>query len=96
MLDWKEIERLHSEWSKMKNTTKLTWLTNEKTRLNGLANQMAQYVSANGGFMNNAERLNARKLLDMLNSIDAEGAKMMNDLRNDAFKDLAKEVLNLL
>ena len=94
--DFHEIERIHSEWSKMDNTTKLTLLTKEKIRLNGLANQMAQYVSANGGFMNNAERTNARKLLDMLNSVDAEGARVMNDLRNDVFKELAKEVLKQL
>ena len=91
--DFSEIERIHSEWSKMDNTAKLTWLTKEKIRLNGLASQMAQYASANGGFMNKAERANARKLIDMLNSVDAEGAKVMNHLRNDAFRELAKEVL---
>jgi hypothetical protein len=26
----------------------------------------------------------------MINSVDAEGAKSMNDLANDAFKELAK------
>lgn len=87
---------MYSEWSKMDNTAKLTWLTKEKIRLNGLANQMAQYISANGGFMNYAERVNARKLLDMLNSVDAEGGKVMNDLRNDAFREFTKEVLKHL
>ena len=35
--------------------------------------------------MNDSERAYARKLLDMINSVDAEGSKVMDDLRNDAF-----------
>lgn len=93
---FQEIEQLHSEYSKMDNISKLTWLTKEKMRLNGLANQMALYVSANGGFMNNAERANARNLLDMLSFVDAEGSKVVNDIRNDAFRELTKEVLKHL
>lgn len=46
--------------------------------------------------MNNVERTNAHKLLDMLNSVDVEGAKMMNELRNNAFRELAKELLKHL
>lgn len=91
--DFSEIEQLHAEWSEMDNIAKFTWLSKEKIRLNRLANQMAQYVSANGGFMNNAQRANARKLLEMLNSVDADGARVINDLRSDAFKELAKGVL---
>lgn len=37
-----------------------------------------------------AERQYAQYLVDMINSVDAEGAKSMNDLANDAFKELAR------
>jgi hypothetical protein len=47
-LDFSEIERIYAEWSKMDNSTKLTWLTRERIRLNGLANQLAQHISAKG------------------------------------------------
>ena len=54
--DFEEIERLHSEWTMMDKTARLGWLTGEKIRLNGLLNQMAQYVYARGGFLNNMEK----------------------------------------
>lgn len=89
-----EIERLYSEWSRMEKATKLTWLTKEKMRLNGLANQMAQHINANGGFMSDAERTEACKILEMIHSVDAEGTKVMNDIRNDALKEIAKYLMN--
>lgn len=35
----------------------------------------------------------ARKLLDMINSVDAEGSKVMDDLRNEAFKEIVKSIM---
>ena len=58
-------------------------------RLNGLANQLAQHVWAAGGFVNDAERAYARELLEMIQAVDAEGAKMMNEIRNEAVKEHA-------
>ena len=40
-----------------------------------------------------AERQYAQDLVDMINSVAAEGAKSMNDLANDAFKELAKRTM---
>ncbi len=62
-------------------------------RLDELTNQMAQHVSAKGGLMNDAERVYARKLLEMINSVDAEGSKEMDELRNDAFKEIINSLL---
>ena len=90
--DFSEIERLHSEWSRMQKAAKLGWLSGEKTRLIGLANQFSQYIYAKGGLMNDAERAYARKLLEMINSVDAEGSKVMNEFRNDALKDIFKRL----
>lgn len=88
-----EIDRLHSEWSRMEKAAKLGWLSGEKTRLIGLANQFSQYIYAKGGLMNDAERAYARKLLEMINSVDAEGSKVMEELRNDAFKEMVKSLM---
>ena len=87
--DFSEIERLHSEWTMMDKTARLGWLTGERMRLNRLLNQMAQYVYARGGFLNNMEKAYAQKLLDMLQSVETEGAKVSNELKNEALKELA-------
>lgn len=91
--DFEEIERLHSEWTMMDKTARLEWLTGERMRLNRLLNQMAQYVYARGGFLNNMEKAYAQKLLEMLQSVEIEGAKISNELKNEALKDLTKALL---
>lgn len=54
---------------------------------------MAQYVYARGGFLNNIEKAYAQKLLEMLQSVEIEGAKISNELKNDVWKELAKALL---
>lgn len=88
-----EIDNLHSEWSRMEKAARLGWLSGEKARLTGLANQFSLYIYAKGGLMNDSERAYARKLLDMINSVDAEGSKVMDDLRNEAFKEIVKSLM---
>ena len=92
-IDFSEIENLHSEWSRMERAARLSWLSREKARLTGLANQFALYIYAKGGLMNDSERAYAHKLLDMINSVDAEGSKVMDELRNDAFKEIIKGLM---
>ncbi len=43
--------------------------------------------------MSDSERAYARKPLDMINSVEAEGSKVMDDLRNDAFKEIVKSIM---
>lgn len=90
---FQEIDNLHSEWSRMEKAAKMGWLIGEKARLTGLANQFSLYIYAKGGLMNDSERAYARKLLEMINSVDAEGSKVMDDLRNDAFKEIVKSIM---
>ncbi len=91
--DFSGIDNLHSEWSRREKAARLGWLSGEKARLTGLTNQFSQYIYANGGLMNDLERAYARKLLDMINSVEAEGSKVMDDLRNDAFKEIVKSIM---
>ena len=91
--DFSEIDRLHSEWSRMEKAARLSWLSGEKARLTGLANQLSLYIYAKEGLMNDSERAYARKLLEMINSVDAEGSKVMDGLGNDAFKEIIKSIM---
>ena len=91
--DFFEIDNLHSEWLRMDGAARLGWLSGEKARLTGLANQFSLYIYAKGGLMNDSERAYARKLLDMINSVDAEGSKVMDDLRNEAFKEIVNSLM---
>ena len=88
-----EIDRLHSQWTVMDKAARLNWLVGERMRLNGLANQLAQYVRAAGGFMNESERAYARVLLEMIHAVEAEGAKTASELRNEAVKELLKHLI---
>ena len=90
---FQEIDRLHSQWTVMDKAARLNWLVGERMRLNGLANQLAQYVRAAGGFMNESEMTYARELLDMIQAVEAEGAKTASDLRNEAIKELLKQLI---
>ena len=40
--------------------------------------------------MNDAEREYALELLEMMQAVEAEGAKTVNELRNEAITELAK------
>ena len=91
--DFSEIDRLHSEWARTEKAARLGWLSGEKARLTGLANQFSLYIYAKGGLMSDSERAYARKLLDMINSVDAEGSEVMDDLRNDAFIEIINSLM---
>ena len=56
-------------------------------RLGRLADRLVRHVRAAGGFVNNAEREYAR---EMMQAVEAEGAKTVNELRNEAITELAK------
>lgn len=90
---FQEIDNLHSELERMDKSAKLSWLVGERMRLNRLANQFAQYIAVRGGFANNVERAYASRLLDMINMVDAKGAKEANDLAKNAFKELGKRMM---
>lgn len=90
---FQEIDSLHSEWERMDKSAKLGWLTGKKMRLNGLANQFARYISFRGGFANADERASASKLLEMINDVDAEGAKVAKDIVKDAIKEMVKSLM---
>ena len=87
-----EIDRLHSEWSRMDKMARLAYLKGQWDRLNQMAYQYGMYLR-NRTSITQAERQYARYLVDMINSVDAEGAQLKDDLRNDALKEIIKRFL---
>ena len=93
---FQEIDSLHAQCAGMDKATKLGWLAGMRRRLYQLVDQLAMHVRAAGGFMNDAERAYAHDLLAMIQEVEAEGAKTVNELRNEALNELRHEAINEL
>lgn len=87
---FQQIDQLHSQCSLMDKATKVAYLQGQYQRLNSIVNNLACYIRSKGGDMTLEEKQYARKLLEMINSVDAEGAQLMDDLRKDALKEIIK------
>ena len=81
-IDLSEIERLYSEWSRMDKMARLAYLKGQWDSLNQMAYQYGMYLK-NRTSITQAERQYAQYLVDMINSVDTEGAQLMDNLRND-------------
>ena len=85
-----EIDRLHDECSKMDKASRIGYLLGERQRLNAIANQMATYISYKGGRMTPTERVQAQKLLEMIDAVNEEGRRTSNELANETVFGLMK------
>ena len=90
--DFSEIERLHSEWSRMDKVARLAYLKGQWDNLNKMAYQYGMYLKSRTS-ITEVERRYAQHLVDMINSVDAEGAKLIEDIRNDVLKELGKRLM---
>lgn len=88
-IDFSEIERLYSAWSRMDKMARLAYLKGQWDSLNLMAYQYGMYLKKRTS-ITQAERQYAQYLVDMVNSVDAEGSQLMDDLRNDALKEIIK------
>ena len=91
--DFSEIERLHSEWSRMDKVARLAYLKGQWDSLNKMAYRYGMYLKSRTR-ITQAERQYAQYLVEMINSVDAEGAQLMDDLRKDALKEIFKRLTN--
>ena len=71
---------------------RLAYLKGQWDSLNQMAYQYGMYLR-NRTSITQTERQYARYLVDMINSVDAEGAQLKDDLRNDALKEIIKRFL---
>ena len=85
-----DIEELHSQWSLLDKMSREAYLKREFNRLNQQAFQLGMYLH---GKLNISpqERLAAQHLIDMINSVEAEGLKLREDISKDIFKELVKK-----
>ena len=90
-IDFSEIERLYSEWSRMDKMARLAYLKGQWDSLNQMAYQYGMYLKSRTS-ITQAERQYAQYLVDMINSVDADGAQLMDELRNDVLKELFKRL----
>ncbi len=88
-IDFSEIERLYSAWSRMDKMARLAYLKGQWDRLNQMAYQYGMYLK-NRTSITQAERRYAKYLVEMINYVDAEGAQLVDDLRKDALKEIFK------
>lgn len=77
----------------MDKTAKWVWLKQRQNELYALADQMAMSISLRGGRMTEAEKAEAKKLLEMIDAVNAEGIKTTNDIRSDILKELMKGII---
>ena len=89
---FQDIENLYSQWSLMDKAARLGYLRGQWNRLNQLAYQYGMYLRGRVG-ITQAERQYAQNLMDMLNSVEAEGAKVTNDLKNEVLNEFTKVLI---
>ena len=75
--------------------TRLGWLTGQRWHLNALVDQLAHYIKQNGGLLNQREKEYARELLEMIQSIDTEGAKTVDEIREEVMKEVVGALIRV-
>ncbi len=73
----------------MDKAARLSYLRGQWNRLNQLAYQYGMYLQGRV-VITQAERQYAQNLMEMLNSVEAEGTNVTNDLKNEVLKELTK------
>ena len=89
-----QIEKIHSEWSKMKLADKMGYIIRVQSDLNSLANMLAQNRMLRGYFTIE-EQAAVRQLQDIQNDIDAHKAEVNREIHDEIGKELLKAIINL-
>lgn len=90
----RQIERIHSEWSKMNLTDKMGYIIRVQSELNSMVNTLAQNRILRGSFT--LEELTAiRQLQDIQNDLDAHKADVNREIHDEIGKELFKTIVNL-
>ena len=90
-----QIEKIHSEWSKMKLADKMGYIIRVQSELNSMANTLAQNRMLRGYFT--LEELAAvRQLQDIQNDLDAHKADVNREIHDEIGKELFKAITNLV
>ena len=90
----KQIERIHSEWSKMNLADKMGYIVRVQSELNSMANTLAQNRILRGSFTLE-EQAAVRQLQDIQNDLDAHKADVNREIHDEIGKELFKTIVNL-
>lgn len=90
----RQIERIHSEWSKMNLTDKMGYIIRVQSELNSMANTLAQNRILRGSFTLE-EQTAVRQLQDIQNDLDAHKADVNREIHDEIGKELFKTIVNL-
>lgn len=75
--------------------TRLGWLTGQRRHLNALVDQLTHYIKLNEGLLNQREKEYARELLEMIQSVDSEGAKTVDEIRKEVMKEVVGALVKM-
>ena len=89
-----QIDKIHSEWSKMKLADKMGYILRVQSDLNSMANMLAQNRMLRGYFTME-EQAAVRQLLDIQNDLDAHKADVNREIHEEIGKELLKAIANL-
>lgn len=89
-----QIEKIHSEWSKMKLADKMGYILRVQSDLNSMANMLAQNRMLRGYFTME-EQTAVRQLQDIQNDIDAHKVDVNREIHDEIGKELLKAIINL-
>ena len=90
----RQIERIHSEWSKMNLADKMGYIIRVQSELNSMANTLAQNRILRGSFTLE-EQAAVRQLQDIQNDLDAHKADVNREIHDEIGKELFKTIVNL-
>ena len=90
----KQIEQIHSEWSKMNLTDKMVYIIAKQTEINSCANQLAHNRKLRS-FYTLEETAAVRQLQDIQNELNAHKADLNMEIHNEIGKELFKTLANL-
>lgn len=90
----RQIERIHSEWSKMNLADKMGYIIRVQSELNSMANTLAQNRILRGSFTLE-EQTAVRQLQDIQNDLDAHKADVNREIHDEIGKELFKTIVNL-
>ena len=90
----KQIERIHSEWSKMKLADKMGYIIRVQSELNSMTNMLAHNRMLRG-FFTLEELAAVRQLQDIQNDLDTHKADVNREIHDEIGKELFKAITNL-
>ena len=89
-----QIEKIHSEWSKMNLTDKMAYIIRFQSELNSMTNTLVRNRMLRG-FFTLDEQVAVQQLQEIQNDLDAHKADINREIHDEIGKELFKAITNL-